>query len=56
MHVDSKKDMHVDNTDLLSRAVYTVYTGAGGCQQRQVLLGGYLQQTQVEISCGQNHS
>ena len=38
------------------RAVYTVCTGAGGCQQRQVLLGGYLQQTQLEISCGQNHS
>ena len=39
-----------------SRAVYTVCTGAGGCQQRQVLWGGYLQQTQLENTCGQNHS
>ena len=39
-----------------SRTVYTVCTGARGCQQCQVLWGGYLQQTQLEISCGQNHS
>ena len=31
-----------------SRAVYTVCTAAGGCQQRQVLWGDYLQQTQLE--------
>ena len=32
------------------------WTGDGGCQQRQVLGGGYLQQPQLEHSCGQNHS
>ena len=38
-----------------SRAVYTVCTGARGCQQRQVLWDGYLKQTQLESSSGQNH-
>ena len=36
--------------------VYTAWTGAGGCQQHQILEGGYLKQPQLEHSRGQNHS
>ena len=52
--------VRVTSSDILQEpspdAVYTAWTGAGDCQQRQVLGGGYLKQPQLEHSCGQNHS
>ena len=59
-HVTAHKEFNHSKCQVMrltsSSAVYTVCTGAGGCQQRQVLWGGYLQQTQLEISYRQNHS